>query len=607
MTSQEFVDVPALPIRTASGKWKQVTKRVKVEDKKPVEDTDAVAASDVAPQKPVETKAEVAAVLDVDEAREKIGLLAVDVTENAEDSLKNVKDILNFASADVFNPKQREESRQIQSTALITLLAVFKDILPGYAIRPLTEEEKNARVGKLVKTQRAFDEAILNNYRLFVVRLEEILKACKKGDSHLVPVAVACVGELAQCASHFNYSDRIHVALVSQVFASEAIAELAIKSIERVFGEDPNGKSTAHLARLLSDSLHDRGYANVTERTITAFLSIRSRNLYASKTHGPAVTTTHDVTKLEAYRKRQGHMSKLEKKELRYKLEESAKTAAAEAEDSIQERQKWSTNTLKFVFRVLFGILKAVEHEEETTDGNVAKAMVTLLPSVLKCLARFSSYLSIEFYADLLVSLRRIICKNSVQINGVTTVAALSFMSILHLIQTVLQLNSLQESAPSVKGVPVVDLKFYYDLMYREMLRISKDKECLEEWSTLEPAFEAVMAQLFLSKRQVPAERVAAFSHRLAALLEALGSHPVPSKYLVRLLLRLLERHQRARAILDAEGGIGIGGAYREQCPDPDFCNPFSKRLDVTALLKRNKAFSNDCRQILQNIGRLAD
>jgi len=600
--TQEFVKVPALPIRTATGKWKQVTKRVKVE-KAEMPERKQEPEAPVAPvnaQKPEP----LVPVLNVDEVKEQIGLLAVDVTENTQENLKNVREILKFADATTFSAKQREESFAIQSTALITLLAIFKDILPNYAIRPLTEEEKSVCVSKVVKAQRNFDENLLNVYRLFVQRLEEILKTSKKGDAQLLPIAVACLGELVLFAGHFNFSDRINVGLVSQIFVSEPIAELAIKAIGRAFGEDPNGKTTTHLTRLLSDSLHTRGYLNVTSPVIEVFLSIRSRNLYASKAHGPAITTTYDIAKSEAYRRKKGHLSKSEKKDLRLKLEESSKTAAAEAEYSMQERQKWSTNTLKFVFRVLFGILKAVEAE----DGEGGKSMITLLPAVLKCLARFSSYLSIEFYADLLVSLNRIIVNNTVQAKGFVTVARLPFTSIIYLIQTVLQINMLQESAPSIKGIPTVDLKFYYDLLYREMLRIIKDPECLEQWRSLESSLEHIMVLLFLSKRHVPAERVAAFSHRLLFLLDALSAHPEASKYLVRLLLRLLERHERARGILDADGGgLGIGGAYQPDCPDPDFCSPFAKQLDIAAFLAKNKKLSNDCRQVLRNIQRLAE
>jgi hypothetical protein len=36
---------------------------------------------------------------------------------------------------------------QVQRLAMVTLLAVFKDILPGYRIRPPTEKELQVKVG----------------------------------------------------------------------------------------------------------------------------------------------------------------------------------------------------------------------------------------------------------------------------------------------------------------------------------------------------------------------------------------------------------------------------------------------------------------------------
>jgi nucleolar complex protein 3 len=197
-----------------------------------------------------------------------------------------------------------------------------------------------------------------------------------------------------------------------------------------------------------------------------------------------------------------------------------------------------------------------------------------LLPAVLKALARFAQLLSVEYFTDLLLTLKRIITS--------TAKDSLSLDTLLYTIQTVIQINQLQETAPSAKGTAVVDLKFYYDLLYSQLTRLPRE---IGVWNAeFEAMIEGCVVKLLLSKRHVPAERIAAFAHRFAAVSarmeDAKGAH-----YALKLICRLLERHDKARAVLDSEV-LGVA-AYRPECADPDTCNPFCMQLDIDALIKR--------------------
>ena len=68
-------------------------------------------------------------------------------------------------------------------------------------------------------------------------------------------------------------------------------------------------------------------------------------------------------------------MSKSQKKNLKVELAESIKTARSEAEFSREERSKWSSDALKFLFRILFGILKRFTN----ANNNEAKVKPKLL------------------------------------------------------------------------------------------------------------------------------------------------------------------------------------------------------------------------------------
>ena len=223
---------------------------------------------------------------------------------------------------------------------------------------------------------------------------------------------------------------------------------------------------------------------------------------------------------------------------------------------------------MKFLFRILFGILKRCLHAE------VKDRAVNLLPEVMKSLSKSSQFLSSEYFSDLLSTLKRTISLIE---------SEQSIPATLHTVLTVLQIVSLQETSKItiVSSSSLVDLKFYYDLIYRQIPGLSKitwNKE-------FEGLVEGVLSKLFLSKKHCPAVRVASFIHRFGELLLTEDKFAFEGKlYVLRLILRLIERHEKCRGLLDEET-LGVA-AYLPNCPDPDLSNPFCKQLDLDVLLK---------------------
>jgi len=69
-----------------------------------------------------------------------------------------------------------DHNATIQRLALAALVAVYKDIIPGYRIRPLTEEEQKIKVSKEVKKLRGFEQGLVSGYQLFVEKLGRLVK-----------------------------------------------------------------------------------------------------------------------------------------------------------------------------------------------------------------------------------------------------------------------------------------------------------------------------------------------------------------------------------------------------------------------------------------------
>lgn len=71
--------------------------------------------------------------------------------------------------------------------SMLALVPVFKSIIPGYRIRPLTETEKKEKVSKEVSKLRNFEQALVYNYKNYVGRLQSLSKT----PSNAAPIQVS--------------------------------------------------------------------------------------------------------------------------------------------------------------------------------------------------------------------------------------------------------------------------------------------------------------------------------------------------------------------------------------------------------------------------------
>lgn len=59
---------------------------------------------------------------------------------------------------------------------MLSQVAVYKDIIPGYRIRALTESEKAEKVSQLVARTRDWEQSLVNGYQTYLQLLEGELK-----------------------------------------------------------------------------------------------------------------------------------------------------------------------------------------------------------------------------------------------------------------------------------------------------------------------------------------------------------------------------------------------------------------------------------------------
>lgn len=64
----------------------------------------------------------------------------------------------------------------IRKLAILSQLAVFKDIIPGYRIRALTEKENSEKVSQMVARTREWEQGLVVVYQQYLRALEAELK-----------------------------------------------------------------------------------------------------------------------------------------------------------------------------------------------------------------------------------------------------------------------------------------------------------------------------------------------------------------------------------------------------------------------------------------------
>ena len=87
---------------------------------------------------------------------------------------------------------------------MLSLVAVFKDILPGYRIRLATDREQAMSLSKEVKQMRDFEAALLRHYQACLKGL--VAAAQGSRGMAVARVAVKCLAELLKTRFTFNYA-----------------------------------------------------------------------------------------------------------------------------------------------------------------------------------------------------------------------------------------------------------------------------------------------------------------------------------------------------------------------------------------------------------------
>ncbi|THH03855.1 hypothetical protein EW145_g5953 [Phellinidium pouzarii] len=541
----------------------------------------------------------------VQAAKEQIASISQEIVGDPENSLGLLRRLHTFCLAEISTPSHPEPVPNdvlIRRLAILSQLAVFKDIIPGYRIRPLTDKEKAEKVSQIVQRTRDFEQGLVSVYQAYLRSLEAELKT----KSELADTALQCICRLLAELTHFNFRVNLMTAVVARLSRKswDESSDLCLKTLSSVLRADIEGQPSLEIVRLLNRMIKERRFS-VHPNVMFCLLDLRLKTelggVRASQSKADKEKPKDILSKGRAAGRRakgkatgQPHLSKKARKNIKENKAIEEEMREADAEVDHEERASVQTETLKLLFVLYFRILK---NDQPTS----------LLPAALQGISRFAHLVNIDFFRDLLQVLRDHISRSTTDaVEGEEKEKDISqeedikhdvqdMHRRLQCIVTAFELLSGQGEALNI------DLTDFINQLYALILPLSTmpgvedpvagtkasyiSKAVGENDTPANMLFSAL--NLVFSPRtgsfvKSPPWRTAAFAKRiLTASLQLPASTAARS---LKFVQSLFAKEPKIEALLSVEDRV-TDGIYRADVDDPQLCNPFATHLWELQLL----------------------
>ncbi|KAK0210717.1 nucleolar complex-associated protein-domain-containing protein [Desarmillaria ectypa] len=520
----------------------------------------------------------------IEEAKNQIAGICQDIISDPESSLGLLRRLHVFSLEQVSSPTHPDpvpNDPLIRKLAMLSQLAVFVDIIPGYRIRPLTDKEKAENVSQQVAKTRDWEQGLVGVYQSYLRVLEAESKGAR---GELTEVALQCMCTLLTSATHFNFRINLMGCIIGRLSTKswDNCSDLCLDSIIKVFRADLTGEPSLELVRLINRMMKEKRY-NVNPKVLSCLpflrlkteLGVRASNSKADKDvptrgkmkrPGPGKRKTGDAP----------HLSKKVKKIMKERKEIEREFREAEAEVDIEERSHTQTETLKLLFVLYFSILKF-------------PAPTALLPAALEGVSKFAHLVNVDFFKDLLQVLKGLVEHDTPPADEESTDEIFIHRRLLCII-TAFDLLSGQGEALNIDlGDFITHL---YALLQPLSLMPSIDSTPpgspgRTEKSLADKLFRAL--NVVFSPRTLgttaPSWRSAAFAKRL--LGAAFHWPPAVTLRTLSFVSGLLLKDEKLQSLLFTEER-SLDGVYRSDIDDPQLCNPFGTTLWELYALRDN-------------------
>lgn len=200
-------------------------------------------------------------------ARSIIGDICTTITADPEKSFRKNRDLSDDGESPIYNFSDllsvlSHPDVQIVELAMLSCLLAFKDVLPGYRIRPTNELEKDVILKKETKRLRDYENAILGAYQRYLKFLDSKTTAGLRNSRKAVPQwdveaklgfsALRCQCELLRAVPHFNYRTLLLNAVVARAAQPEdEVSEVCCSTIDHLFKSDNDGEASFETVRMI--------------------------------------------------------------------------------------------------------------------------------------------------------------------------------------------------------------------------------------------------------------------------------------------------------------------------------------------------------------------
>lgn len=555
---------PMVKLTKAEKRAKQ--KKLRKEAKKQVKET---AQSDEVQQTPQsDVLDEVKKELTAEEANEnkkyRLAELGTALLADPESNIKSLREMLQIA---------KDGDHSIVILGLKSLLAVFKDILPGYRIRLPTEKEQQMLVSKAVKKMRLYESTLLTAYKAFVQKLIAL-----EEQAVYKRVAMRCICTLLEAVPHFNFRENLLAAVVKGISSQDdVVRKLCCATVKSLFQHEGKhgGEATVEAVKMIAELVKVHN-CQLHPDSIDVFMSLS----FDEDLGKPESSEVDNKTKMKNSKKKRKFVepnklsaseNKRSRQEIISKTREEVKAdykAASFAQD-VAERRRMQSETLSAVFQTFFRILK---HATQSLASSAGESFShPLLAPCLNGIGKFSHLIDLDFMADLMNHLRQLAGGGSQKNDS-------HCLTVSERLQCCIVAFKVMKNNLDALNV---DLQEFFVQLYGLILeyRPGRDKgEVLAE----------ALKIMLCDDRQHDTQRAAAFVKRLATFSLCFGS--AESMAALVTLRHLLHKNVKCRNLLenDAGGGSVSGGIANPCATDPNLSGALASVLWELNLLTKH-------------------
>ncbi|KAK9465591.1 nucleolar complex-associated protein-domain-containing protein [Lipomyces arxii] len=613
--------VEKLPIKTAQGIKRVVvqrTKRVREDEEEDEEEKEEVKEEEQEEEEP-----ELPEKDQIRLAMEEMSKLASELIEDPEENVSHLRKLAEF---------ERSKFVKVKQLAIATELAVYKDIIPGYRIRALTEIEKAEKVSKEVKKLRNFEQTLVLGYKAYVDNLSDYVKKMFVSDIgsngyKVGTTALACACGLLSAVSYFNFRTELLSIVVQRLSRKRNLVAIydgsatsvrttddagfgkCVQTVVQLFTDDETGSPSLDAVQQMTAMMKRRKY-KVEETVLNTFLHLRLLTDLSVLDHDRRESLIETKPKLK--KKDRVHRTKKERKAAKEMKGIEEEMKKAEHEVSKEETERLQAETLKIVFANYLNILKA--------------RVNSLMGATLEGLAKFAHLINADLFGDLLEVLKELVRDRQLDtVDGEVAIKSKSIREALLCIVTAFALLSGQ-AGQSIG----LDLSFFISYLYRILMPLSlspdieystkalrltdplKDDDHADEKVNVATEMEMVIKSfdaMFFNKHYKTVSfgtgtnnnlRMVAFAKRLC--LSALH-YPDKSCYAaMKILDNLCIKYSGRSATSGGDTGTGSGalgalfstddrvmnGVYRPEVDEPELSNPAAANMWETFLLEKH-------------------